>query len=162
MSLKIRLISFILMLAVCCSMLSSCFLAVSVGEAMLEAASKEDATGNSSSEEESSNQVTVNPGEQEGSFQILGYTYALTQEDVDAFLALLTECEQTVKFSDKRQPVLESVEHAEDAFYDLQTQEQLAYIAYCIDGENELYKNAYDFSSVSCTNLYMIDFWLHK
>lgn len=138
MNWKSRLLAFALVLALCCSMLTSCFFAASFGETLLERASEEEETG----------QVAVRPQEgQEGSFQVLTYTYDLTQEDVDAFMALLAACEQTVASAEDREAVLESIQRTEDAFYALQTQEQLAYIAYCIDGEDELYQNAYSFSS---------------
>lgn len=150
MNLKFRLIALILVLAMCCSMLSSCFLATSIGKAMLEASSKED-----SSKDASNGQVVITPQDQEGSFKILEYTYDLTQEDINALISLLEQCEQTVKESADRETVLDRIAQAEDAFYDMQTQEQLAYIAYCIDGENELYKGAYDFSSEASQDVYL-------
>ncbi len=146
MNWKSRLLAFALVLTLCCSMLTSCFFAVSFGEAMLEDASKERET----------DRVVVRPQEgQDGSFQVLTYTYDLTQEDVDAFAALLAVCEQTVCSSEDREAVLECIQQTEDAFYHLQTQEQLAYIAYCVDGENELYQNAYSFSSEVSQDAYL-------
>lgn len=146
MNRKCRFISLLLVLALCCSMLTSCFLAISIGEAMREDASRE--TG--------ADQVVVLPQEgQDGSFKVLAYTYSLTQEDVDAFLSLLDACEQTVRSSEDREEVLGIIQQTEDAFYALQTQEQLAYIAYCVNGANELYQDAYSFSSEASQDAYL-------
>ncbi|MBR7099440.1 MAG: hypothetical protein IKC59_08495 [Clostridia bacterium] len=81
--------------------------------------------------------------------------YSLTSEDVDAFYALLAQCEQAYLSETTTQEELDSLDDRfTDAYYHIVTQSQLAYIRFCMATKDSEASDDYLFASKASADAY--------
>ncbi len=81
-------------------------------------------------------------------------TYTLTQADLDACSALMQECERMALEAGSADALTQKLLELDDLYAHISTQEQLAYIYYCLDLNDQAASDRYLFASAAAADLY--------